>query len=91
MKEVDEWLVLIASLLGTFYVLAVFFGVPVLVSVPVSAIVMYFAGKLYGKYSKEASPGFLIHFFYDIGLYKPKKIDENDIELPYGFERRFKD
>ncbi|MHC3995772.1 hypothetical protein ACXWTF_13180 [Thiomicrolovo sp. ZZH C-3] len=88
--EVDEWIVLLGTAGGSFYLLNIFLSVPLLVALGVAWIVAHFTYKAYTKYSKEASPGLLKHIFYDFGLLKPKTKD-NDVELPFGFERIFRD
>ena len=95
-KEVDEWLIIIGSLVGSFYLFAIFIGITVLVALPMGVAFTYYVNKFYLLYSKDASPGYLLHLLYDIGLYNPTKNkndddDDDDIDLPYGFERRFTD
>lgn len=54
--------------------------------------------SLYKKLIKEASPGYLYHFFYSIGIINPlikerkngKTIYRNPDNIPYGFETEFR-
>jgi len=54
---------------------------------------------LYKKLVKEASPGYLYHFFYSIGIINPtikikkngKTIQVNPDNIPFGFENEFRD
>lgn len=56
--------------------------------------IVYVTNFFYRRLVKESAPGYLMHFFYNLGLYDPNgKADsdgEKDTFLPYGFEREFR-
>jgi len=96
--EWDLIVVPIVSGVAVFVILA-------LMQVPLWAS-PFFAGisgwkilKYYIKLIKDASPGYLYHFFYTKGLINPvvkekkngKTIQVNPINIPFGFENDFRD
>lgn len=91
--EYDEWLVIAVSFFSIFYL----FGFFLMFNIIISLVISYFATRSITKYyigvHKEESPGYLYHYFYDMGFSKPKenKDDDKDIKFPFGFETEFKD
>lgn len=52
----------------------------------------YLSLKVYREIRKKVSSNAMDFFFYELGLYTPKKKrNKKDIELPYGFHRRLLD
>jgi len=90
--EYDEWFVILAAFLSSFYLFAFF----LMINVVIALIMSYFATRSVAKYyidiHKMESPGYLYHFFYDYGFSKPKnKGNDKDIDFPFGYETEFKD
>lgn len=66
-----------------------------LIAIALSLYITKKVTKIYIDDFKELSPGFLFHFFYDIGLTGQKKKknedDSKEIPFPFGYETSFKD
>ncbi len=66
------------------------FSTHLLVGIIIGFITGYLCLKNYPKLIKNRTPGIMLHFFYDIGLYNPnkKKIEKNNL-IPPGFINEF--
>lgn len=90
--EYDEWLVMFGTGFAVFYLLAFFLMIYTIISLIATYFITRTIMKYYSDTHKNKSPGYLFHFFYNIGLTKPKGSEnEKDIPFPYGFETEFKD
>jgi hypothetical protein len=54
-------------------------------------ITTYLSLKLYREIRKKVSHNAMDFFFYELGIYQPKKKHKRDIDLPYGFHRKLLD
>lgn len=65
-------------------------------NMPPYIILIFFVGsfyisiRIYKKTFKNVK-NVMDHFFYNLGLYNPKKRKNEKIEIPYGFIKRFID
>jgi len=91
--EYDEWLVIGGTFFFFFYLLGFFLSFNILIAIGISFFVTKKIAKLYTEDFKELSPGFLNHFFYDLGLsgQKTKKNIKEEVSFPFGYETKFKD
>ena len=63
-----------------------------IVSFGLSAYITKVLSKYYMDVHKTKSPGYIFHFFYDLGFTQPKNSkNEKDINFPFGYETEFKD
>jgi len=93
--ELDELFVLLGVLILCM-VLFVLFPIPIYVLLVVMPLSTYYAFAFYKKLVKDAPPGYLLHYFYDLGFVSRKKNNSTknkhkDIDIPYGFEKEFID
>jgi len=51
----------------------------------------YISLKIYREIRKKVSHNAIDFFFYELGIYQPKKKHKRDINLPFGFNRRLLD
>ena len=88
--EYDQWIVAVVTFFAMFYIIGFFLSIDMFIAFAVGIFTTYKVLKIYNRVIKEAAPGFLFHFLYDIGLFKPKECDKC-VKPPYGYERKFKD
>lgn len=96
--EMDMIIILISVFIGIFWILSKAF--PTYISLPLSIYFAYRTIKLYAKAKYVKAPGFIRHFFYNLGMYKID-LDEDVYEelkyrdsktfYPSGYVRNFRD
>ena len=94
--EYDEWIVIVSSFFILFYVFGFFLMFNSIISFLLSAYITKKITKYYMEEHKTKSPGYLFHFFYDLGFSQPSKNkhdkdNDKDIQFPFGYETEFKD
>lgn len=96
--EIDMILLWASVLLGFFWIFSKAF--PVFLALPAGIVLSFQAVKLYSEAKYEKAPGFIRHFFYNLGMYKIKLDEEKYEELldrddksfyPSGYIRDFRD
>ncbi len=96
--EIDIILIWASVLLGVFWIFSK--AIPVFIALPAAIFVSFQSIKLYSEAKYEKAPGFIRHFFYNLGMYKIKLNDEKYEELkerddksfyPSGYIRDFRD
>ncbi len=96
-----EWDIVAVPLIsgGIIFVALIFIQLPSWASPLFSFIGAWKILNIYKALIKNASPGYLYHFFYSIGLWNPtviekksgKNIRVNPRNIPFGFENEFRD
>jgi len=66
-------------------------GVPPFLYLVVLAFSSYISLKVYRELRKKISHNAIDFFFYELGLYQPKKKHSKDVEIPYGFIKKLID
>jgi hypothetical protein len=51
----------------------------------------YISLKVYREIRKKMSSNAIDFFFYELGIWQPKKKHKKDVDLPYGFHRKLLD
>lgn len=96
--EIDLLIIVFGSALVMLWVFSKF--LKMFIAIPVSFYIAYKIMLWYKKAKYELSPGFIRHFLYSKGIYKPKKDFEKYPELkkrdsknffPSGYVREFRD
>jgi hypothetical protein len=96
--EMDMIVIWASVLLGVFWIFSK--ALPIYISLPIGIIASFKAVKLYSDAKYEKAPGFIRHFFYNLGMYKIDLDEEKYEELkdrddksfyPSGYIRDFRD
>lgn len=94
--EMDMFVVVFFSALIALWIFSKF--LKMIIAIPLSFYLAYKLMLLYNKARYEMSPGFILHFLYSKGLYKPKEDFEKYPELktrgkffPSGYVTDFRD
>lgn len=96
--EIDMILIFFSTFLSILWVISKFF--PYVIAIPISVYLAYVIMDNYNIAKYEKAPGFIQHYFYNIGLFKIKKnfrkypeleIRDNKNFYPSGYIRNFRD